>query len=132
MPDRFKIKEVFSKFNLPKNKSTNFLEIKPTSLNGYIQNSNSILEFDAESYLIYELHKLDNDKSILLKSFSGERGKVTFTEPAQKKNSKYFLITKIKNYATGEEVTSEKSNTVEIIAQNKKIISTENSNKWYI
>lgn len=132
IPERYKVKEIFSKFNLPKDKSTTFLEIKPASLNGRIQNSNNILEFDAESYLIYELYKLENDKDILLKSFNGEQGLVTFTEPAQSKNSKYFLITKIKNYATGEELTSERSNIVEIISQNKKIISTDKNDKWYI
>lgn len=133
MPERYKIKELFSKFNLPKDKSTNFLEIKPASLNGRIQNLNNILEFDAESYLIYELYKMNEKKDVLLKSFSGEQGKITFTEPSSNdKNSKYFLVTKIKNYATGEELTSEKSNIVEIIAQNKKIVSNDSSNKWYI
>lgn len=133
VPDCYKIKEIFSKFNLPKDKSTNFLEIKPAKLNGKIENTNNILEFEAESYLIYDLYKIEDNEDILLKVFSGEQGKVTFAEPSStKKNSKYFLITKIKNYATDVELTSEKSNIVEIISQNKKIISTENSEKWYI
>lgn len=130
IPERYKIKEIFSKFNLPKDKSTNFLEIKPATLNGRIQNSNNILEFDAESYMLYDLYKLEEEKEILLKSFSGEQGKVTFTEPS--KNSRYFLITKLKNYATNEELISEKSNIVEIISQSKKIISTKKTDKWYI
>lgn len=131
IPDRYKIKEIFSKFNLPKDKSTNFLEIKPSVLNGRIQNSNNILEFDTENYMIYDLYKLEGENEILLKSFSGEQGKVTFTEPSNK-NSKYFLITKLKNYATNEELISEKSNIVEIISQSKKIVSNKKFDKWYI
>ncbi|MDD4110407.1 MAG: transglycosylase domain-containing protein [Clostridia bacterium] len=132
IPERYKIKEIFSKFNLPKDKSTNFLEINPASLNGRIQNSNNILEFEAENYMAYDLYKLESEKEILLKSFSGEQGKVTFTEPSNKKNSKYFLITKIKNYATNEELISEKSNIVEIVAQGEKIVSNKKLDKWYI
>ena len=81
--------------------------------------------------MIYDLYKLEGENEILLKSFSGEQGKVTFTEPSNK-NSKYFLITKLKNYATNEELISEKSNIVEIISQSKKIVSNKKFDKWYI
>jgi membrane peptidoglycan carboxypeptidase len=133
-PECHKVKEIFSRFNMPKDKSTNFLEIQPSSLSGRIQNSNIILEFEAESYLMYELYKISaNNEEKLLKTFNGESGKVTYTEPSSNDKNKYFLITKIKNYATGEELTSDRSNIVEIISKNSNIISTnDKSNKWYI
>lgn len=133
IPERYKITEVFSRFNLPKEKSSNFLEIKPAPLNGRVQNSNNILEFEAKNYMLYDLYRVENEKEIFLKSFSGEQGKIIFTEPSSsKKNSKYFLITKIKNYATDEELISEKSNIVEILSNDKKIINNNPIDKWYI
>lgn len=134
-PQIYKIKEIFSQFNLPKEKSTNFLEIQPASLSGKTKNSNVILEFNAENYLTYELYKVEDGKEKLIKTFGGESEITTYTEPQSKdKITKYFLITKIKNHATGEELTSDKSNIVEIISTgNSKIISTNTQkNKWYV
>ena len=133
IPEMYKVTEVFSRFNPPKDKSTNFLEIKAAQLNGKVKNANNILEFKAENYMSYDLYKIENEKDVLIKSFEGEQGTVTFTEPSSNKNnSRYFLITKIKNYATNEELVSDKSNIVEILSSDKKIITNNNPDKWYI
>ena len=131
-PLRYKVSEVFSRFNLPKEKSTNFLEILPTKLGGRVENSNIIIEFEAESYLSYELYRIDDKRDTLIKTFNGESGKVSFTIPQNENKTKFYLITKIKNHSTNQELTSEKSNILEFIgskANTSKPISQKN---WYI
>ena len=129
-PERYKIKEKFSRFNLPKDKSTNFLEISPTSLNGKIENGNYIFKFNAESYLCYELYRQDKEQDTLIKTFEGESGETTFTIPKNNYNTKFYLITKIKNHATKQELVSEKSNIVEFVGD----VSTSKQTKksWYV
>ena len=132
-PDRFKIKDVFSRFNPPKDKSTNFLDIKPATLKGKVQNENNILQFEAKNYLIYDLYKIENDKKTLLKTYAGQEGLTTYSEPTSNThNTKYFIITRIINYSTNEELVSDNSNIVEILASNKEIIPPTPINKWYI
>ena len=133
IPERYKKKEIFSKFNLPKDRSTNFLEIEPEKLSGKVVNGNIILEFNSKNYLTYDLYKIENSGEKLIKSFNGVNGKLTYTSPfGSEKTEKYFLKTKIKNHATGEEIESEPSPIVELIKSNKSAISNTKNDKWYI
>lgn len=130
IPSRYKIKDYFSRFNLPKEKSTNFLEITPAYLNGRIENENYVFQFNAESYLSYELYRVEENGDVLVKTFSGENGKVTFYLPKNDINTKFYLITKIKNHSTNQEISSEKSNIIEFIGL--KTNNEENKKSWYI
>ena len=133
IPARFKQKEIFSKFNLPKERSTNFLEIEPAKLSGKVENNNIVLSFDAENYLIYDLYKLEDGGEELIKTFEGASGNLTYTSPfGNGKSEKYYLKTKIKNHATGEILESLPSNTVELNKNSKTTIITDKKNKWYI
>lgn len=133
IPERYKQKELFSKFNLPKEISNNFLEIQAPTLTGKVENGNVILEFDSENYLKYDLYKIENNKAKLIKSFDGISGKLNYTAPFGKnKSEKYYLKTKIKNYATGQEIESEPSKTIELIKTSKNTVVSEKSDKWYI
>ncbi len=130
-PSRYKLTEVFSRFNLPKEKSTNFLKVEPATLNGKIENGNYIFEFDAQSHITYELYRIENDENKLVKTFGGQNGKVTYTLPQSNKESKFFLISKIKNFSTNEEVSSDISNVVHFLGKEAK--TTQISQKrWYI
>ena len=130
-PERYKLSEVFSKFNLPKEKSTNFLEVTPATLNGKIVNKNYVFEFDASNYLTYELYREEADGDVLVKTFEGQSGTTSYTLPQQNQKTKFYLITKIKNHSTGQEVSSEKSNIIEFVG--KETTSTPISqNKWYL
>lgn len=131
IPSRYKLTEVFSRFNLPKEKSTNFLKVEPATLNGKIENGNYIFEFDAQSHITYELYRIENDENKLVKTFGGQNGKVTYTLPQSNKESKFFLISKIKNFSTNEEVSSDNSNVVHFLGKEAK--TTQISQKrWYI
>lgn len=130
-PSRYKLTEVFSRFNLPKEKSTNFLKVEPATLNGKIENGNYVFEFDAQSHITYELYRIENDENKLVKTFGGQNGKVTYTLPQSNKESKFFLISKIKNFSTNEEVSSDNSNVVHFLGKEAK--TTQISQKrWYI
>lgn len=130
-PSRYKLTEVFSRFNLPKEKSTNFLKVEPATLNGKIENGNYVFEFDAQSHITYELYRIENDENKLVKTFGGQNGKVTYTLPQSEKESKFFLVSKIKNFSTNEEVSSDNSNIVHFLGKEAK--TTQISQKsWYI
>lgn len=130
-PSRYKLTEVFSRFNLPKEKSTNFLKVEPATLNGKIENGNYVFEFDAQSHITYELYRIENGENKLVKTFGGQNGKVTYTLPQSNKESKFFLISKIKNFSTNEEVSSDNSNVVHFLGKEAK--TTQISQKrWYI
>lgn len=132
MPERYKQKEYFSKFNLPKEMSNNFLEIQPATLKGKVENDKILLEFESQNYLKYDLYKLENNKPKLIKSFDGINGTITFEDNFGKnKSEKYFLKTKIKNYATGQEIESNASEIIELIKKGKNQ-SINPQNKWYI
>ena len=131
IPSRYKLTEVFSRFNLPKEKSTNFLKVEPATLNGKIENGNYVFEFDAQSHITYELYRIENGENKLVKTFGGQNGKVTYTLPQTNKESKFFLISKIKNFSTNEEVSSDNSNVVHFLGKEAK--TTQISQKrWYI
>ena len=130
-PSRYKLTEVFSRFNLPKEKSTNFLKVEPATLNGKIVNGNYVFEFDAQSHITYELYRIENDENKLVKTFGGQNGKVTYTLSQSNKESKFFLVSKIKNFSTNEEVSSDNSNIVHFLGKEAK--TTQISQKsWYI
>lgn len=130
-PERYKIKEVFSRFNMPKQKSTNFLEVKPAVLNGKVANGNYVFEFNAESYLTYELYRVSKNEDVLVKTFGGENGKTTYVLPQAEKSNKFYLVTKIKNHSTGKEVSSEKSNIVEFVGS-KTTQAQNEEQSWFI
>lgn len=133
IPERYKTTAHFSKFNLPSEMSNNFLEIQSPTLTGKVENGNVVLEFDAENYLKYDLYKIENNNEKLIKSFDGISGKLNYTAPFGKnKSEKYYLKTKIKNYATGQEIESEPSKIIELIKTSKNAVTIDNSNKWYI
>ena len=115
---------------MPKEKSTNFLEIKPANLNGKIENGNYIFEFNAENYLTYELYRMETNGDVLIKTFEGESGKVTFTIPKSQTQTKFYLLTKIKNHATNQELVSDKSNIIEFVGS--KTNNQNNQKNWYI
>ncbi len=111
LPEKYRKKEIFSRFNLPKNQPKSELSIKPAQLEGKIVDNIAIISFEAVDYLEYEL--LEDDMIIM--KFENKNGKVEQKiKMDDKKQKKFLLITKMKNYSTGEEI-EEKSNTIELI-----------------
>ncbi|MDD4816236.1 MAG: transglycosylase domain-containing protein [Clostridia bacterium] len=127
-PTRYKTKEVFSRFNLPKENSNAFL-INPTILTGKVKNNKAILTFNANNYLDYELYKIINDKTILVKTFSTEKGTIeVFDDIVQNKKVSYYIISKLEGES---ETSSAKSNIVNLL-NTKNNVDTKAKDKWYI
>lgn len=124
VPERYRMKEVFSKFNLPSEESKSFVKVLPAKLNGRVEDGMAVLEFDAQHFLSYELYKVKDGKPKLINTYTGELGKQTFKERiVSGQINTYYLITKMTNYATDTTVESDKSNIVELIYTAGK--------KWY-
>ena len=117
IPPRYIIKEIFSKFNPPKEKSTKFISCMPPKLIGKIENNNAVLSFDTHDYLIYEIYKIEDKNEELLSVITNQKGNCIQEFNIDKK-TKYFVITKIKNYADNTEIISDKSNIIELMPIN--------------
>lgn len=135
-PERYKFKANFSKFNLPKVESKNFISVEPAYITGRISDGKAIITFNADNYLTYEVYKSNNNKTSLIEIVAMKEGEVEIID-SLKENSvnSYYVVTKIKNFTNNTEIASEKSNIVELInTTNGSIINHDkkNSNKWYI
>ena len=127
VPEKYKIKEIFSKFNLPKEESETYLNILPAKIFGSVDGSgNTYLWFDAQSFLTYEIYKVADNKSVVLQTIENKNGKIEITDKLKNgERAKYYIITSIKNFVTGED-TCEKGNEIELVAIYEK------DNKWYL
>ena len=127
VPEKYKIKEIFSKFNLPKEESETYLNILPAKIFGSVDGSgNAYLWFDAQSFLTYEIYKVADNKSVVLQTIENKNGKIEITDKLKNgERAKYYIITSIKNFVTGED-TCEKGNEIELVAIYEK------DNKWYL
>ncbi len=127
IPERYIIKDVFSRFNPPKSKSTKFISCSPPTLVGKVEDNVATLEFEAQDYLIYELYKIEDDKEQLISVIANKKGKCSQSFNISGK-TKFFIITKIKNYADNTEIISDKSNIIELIPTN---LDNTVKIKWY-
>ena len=137
IPERYKLKEEFSKFNLPSEESKNFITIQPPHLVGSVKNNKAILSFNGESYLTYELYKTYNNKTELVTIVSGKEGEITTEDKIQNNiHYSYYLIAKLKNFTNNTEVISEKSNSIQLIKSSDSLVIDNTANhskdKWYI
>ena len=114
IPERYITKELFSKFNPPKEKSNKFISVTPPTLSGKVEDGQAILGFEALDYLIYELYCEIDGKPQLLSEISNQSGYLEQKFDINQR-CKYFIITKIKNYADNTEIVSDKSNIIDLV-----------------
>lgn len=129
LPEKYRQKELFSRFNLPKVQNQGLVNLKPSVLEGKVVGGYAVLKFEAIDYLQYEI--LEDNKVIA--TFDDKEGVVEFKLPMDEKIKKFTLRTKMKNYKTGEEFV-ETSPQIELIKTNNKSNSPlkEITSKWYI
>lgn len=127
VPEKYRIKDVFSKFNLPEETSENYLSVLPATLKGEVKNGKVTLKFTAQSFLEYEIYKVQNGKEKLLKKIEQRDGEQEISDIlSPKERAKYYIVTKITNYTLGSTTAEEKSPEIELYAQH-------NSNdKWFL
>ena len=129
-PDRYKVKELFSKFNMPNEVSENFVSVKQPVLNCDEVKGENILSFEAKDYIEYELIKSTNDNEKVVMTCSNVSGKQEYNVGKVEKCS-YYLVAKIKNFANNVEVVSNKSNQIKFY-QSKSSVQYKPNDKWYI
>lgn len=125
IPEKYITYELFSKFNPPKEKSTKFLSCSPPILEGSVCNNIATLTFNSNDYLIYELYKIEDTKQELICVIANKKGLVSQDFVIDDK-TKFYIITKIKNYADNTEIVSDKSNIIELIPNNLSNTKTYN------
>ncbi len=115
IPEKYQIIERFSKFNQPKEKIIDKICIKTPTLNGKVENKTAYLSFYAYDYLIYEIYKEENGNDFLLSTITNTAG-LCEQKFDLNKRTKFFVVTKLKNYADNTEIISDKSNIIELLA----------------
>ena len=131
-PERYKFKEIFSRFNLPSQQANKILTSQPANLNGFIKNNTVYLNFEAKDYLTYEVYKNFKSSNILLQTVKGQNGEISIEDTIQNnEKASYYIITKL--YSPDGEIliNEEKSNMVNLFNLTN---TTDNiiKNKWYI
>lgn len=128
-PEIYIKKELFSRFNPPKNIVSSEFNTLPANLTGCIKNNRAILVFDASNYLQYEVYKQKGEKSELIKSISGTKGEIIINDDINEREKiNYYVITKLKN-SNGIIINEEKSNTLTLYNKQNTVNKKE---KWYI
>jgi len=126
-PEMYTKTEVFNKKFLPTKTSTSFTSLDKPKLNLTVKNNTSILCFNANSYVIYELYKIEEDQTKLLKTVKNKSGKITVKDDDLEEQSMYayYLIAKQVNNVTNKTITSSKSDPVKVYLNNNENQATE-------
>jgi membrane peptidoglycan carboxypeptidase len=130
LPEKYKGVYEFSSYNLPKNPNFTHLSLVPSQLDGYVKNSQAVLNFNALDFLRYEIYL----NGRLVKLFENQNGNVEFRYDLTNNTPHIFeLVTKIKNYKTNEEF-EEKSKPIKLVrtAQTDRNNLVQTAKKWYL
>lgn len=131
-PERYKVKEIFSKFNLPTQVSENFVKLDRPTIESATVDGKKVISFDAKDYIEYELFCEKNGKTDLVMTCMNVSGNQQyFVENAQNEYQSFYLVAKIKNFADNVEVISNKSNVIKFCFSEEQKVQTVND-KWYI
>ncbi len=122
-PTRYKKQVEFSKFNVPKQTSDNFIQIKPFEIKHNIYPDKTEIIVPSKSYLDYELYKKVGDKTTKIFDYNNKDGDMKFYDKDIVYNqlTEYYAVAKL-DIDKGS--ISKQSNTIKIYkTDNKKTIS---------
>ncbi len=103
-PERYKTKIKVSKRYNNYDKSKLFDELKVDNFDVKIENNNCLITFNAEDYLKYQIIKLEDGKSKVIKEISNKSDNITYYDtnlPDSKKISYYIKISTIDDNVNG-------------------------------
>lgn len=127
-PEKYTILSEFSSRYTPKETSTNFIDLSAPEIDVTLDEANftAHIKFDAKPHLTYTIYK-NNQK---LYEISGETGMVSVEDASIKANEQtsYFVKATLKNFASGQSVESEPSNTKTVVLQKNITNEIENEN----
>lgn len=130
LPERYKIKEIFSERNKPTQISTNYIDENYTKLNATINNNKLCISFNPVSHLEYKINVHENGTLFASEYYKNYSEMITKEYSNLKYNSKYIVNMQIYDNEHNLLYTSDNIalKTKESIYDN--IISTENKNNW--
>lgn len=132
-PERYKVKEIFSKFNLPTQVSENFVKLDAPSIETISKDGKKIITFEAKDYIEYELFNEKDGKVDLVMTCSNISGPQEYVVNSTKdKYQSFYLVAKIKNFADNVEVISSKSNVIKFCFSQDESKPINSDDKWYI
>ena len=132
-PERYKVKEIFSKFNVPNQVSENFVKLDAPRIETTTIDGKKVITFDAKDYVEYELFNEKDGKTDLVFTCSNTSGLQEYVVNSTKdKFQSFYLVAKIKNFADNVEVISNKSNVIKFCFSQDENAQKIDDDKWYI
>lgn len=131
-PDRYKVKEIFSKFNLPNQVSDNFVNLDAPKIESVTKDGKKIIKFDAKDYVEYELFNEKDGKAQVVMTCSNTSGEQEYVVDESIKLQSFYLVAKIKNFADNVEVISNKSNVIKYCFSQEDSRPAKSDERWYI
>lgn len=115
LPERYKEKAYFSRFNIPKTNISHNLTMKPMVINGKIINGVAIVAFNAEIYYKYVLYRSINGKEEIIDEITEKNGRTTFNI-SQPPNvlCKYYIKSYLINHKNQRVINMGESNQIEL------------------
>lgn len=115
LPERYREKAYFSRFNIPKTNTNNRLTMLQFDINGKVINGVAIISFNAEIYNKYILYRCINGKEEMLGEISDKNGYATFnvSQPPNKL-CEYYIKSSIINYIDSKTTYIDESNHIEL------------------
>lgn len=115
LPERYREKAYFSRFNPPKENYSNKLTVDAVNIEGKVLNGVANISFNANLYCLYDIYRITDDKEELIVNISNKNGPVTYTiSQSPNKLYKYYIKTKLIDYKTKNELQSGNSNYIEL------------------
>ena len=116
-PARYILKDWFSKYYAPKEYSNNFLSPKSVVLKGEVNNNKVILNFDTNNIYVYEIYKIEDEKTELIYTLKSEKDENFKYEYEIQKNKiiEFYVLTKQNNIEDNTIISSEPSNYIKIL-----------------
>ncbi|MDD4211197.1 MAG: PBP1A family penicillin-binding protein [Clostridia bacterium] len=120
-PEMYVLEEVFNKKFAPKAVSTSFDSLSKPILSLKVKDNVSYLTFNANSYVIYEIYRVQEDETKLIETIKNKNGQVEIIDKDIEEDAmySYYVLAKQVNNLTGKVVTSAESNYVKALISNK-------------
>ena len=115
-PEIFKEKILVNKKYKPTEVGNNFSELSVVKLNVSLNKSKPKISFNALPQCEYSIYRIEEDKTILLKTIKNEKGEIEYLDNSTDLDTQYEYYVKatIKNYAKNKDIKTIKSNSVKV------------------
>ena len=98
-PERYKLKEIFAKDNLPKETSQMFSQIDDFVISGELFEDSIKIHFEAKKYLKYQIYCQNEDSTTLLSTIINKNGQCEIVDKGVKSGNfyTYYIVASYQN-----------------------------------